>query len=63
MVISLHLHYPQLPADGLKAEIVSSDHPAFLEAESQGKEQLHKFLNNKGHLSATIFTKRWEIII
>jgi succinate dehydrogenase / fumarate reductase flavoprotein subunit len=48
---------PNYLADGLKAEKVSTDHPAFLEAETRVKEQLHKFLNNKGHLSADHFHK------
>jgi succinate dehydrogenase / fumarate reductase flavoprotein subunit len=48
---------PNFLADKLNAEKVSTDHPAFLEAETIVKEQLKKFLNSKGHLSADYFHK------
>lgn len=44
-------------ASELKAEKITTDHPAFAEAENLVKEQLQQFLNINGHLSADHFHK------
>nr|WP_294941788.1 fumarate reductase/succinate dehydrogenase flavoprotein subunit [uncultured Mucilaginibacter sp.] len=48
---------PNYLAGELKAEKITTDHPAFVEAEHAVKEQLQQFLNINGHLSADYFHK------
>ncbi|NCD70210.1 fumarate reductase/succinate dehydrogenase flavoprotein subunit [Mucilaginibacter agri] len=48
---------PNYLADELKAEKVTTDHPAFEEAEQVVKAQLDRFLQSKGTLSADYFHK------
>jgi succinate dehydrogenase / fumarate reductase flavoprotein subunit len=48
---------PNYLADEMKAEKVTTDHPAFAEAEAVVRAQLDQFLNSKGTLSADHFHK------
>jgi succinate dehydrogenase / fumarate reductase flavoprotein subunit len=48
---------PNYLAGELKAEKITTDHPAFAEAEQSVKAQLKQFLNINGHLSADHFHK------
>lgn len=48
---------PDYLADELKAEKITTDHPAFDEAEKKAKQQLNNFLSVKGKLSADYFHK------
>jgi succinate dehydrogenase / fumarate reductase flavoprotein subunit len=48
---------PNYLAGELKAEKVTTDHPAFAEAEQTVRKQLQQFLDIKGHLSADHFHK------
>ena len=48
---------PNYLAGELKAEKITTDHPAFAEAEQSVKKQLQQFLNINGHLSADHFHK------
>ncbi|HRD58666.1 MAG TPA: fumarate reductase/succinate dehydrogenase flavoprotein subunit [Ferruginibacter sp.] len=48
---------PDYLAGELKAEKITTDHPAFDEAEKKAKQQLNNFLSVKGKLSADYFHK------
>jgi succinate dehydrogenase / fumarate reductase flavoprotein subunit len=48
---------PNYLAGELKAEKITTDHPAFAEAEQSVRQQLHHFLTINGHLSADHFHK------
>jgi succinate dehydrogenase / fumarate reductase flavoprotein subunit len=48
---------PNYLADQLKSPKITIEHPAFEEAEKAVKDQLNRFLNVKGHLSADHFHK------
>ncbi|WCT14811.1 fumarate reductase/succinate dehydrogenase flavoprotein subunit [Mucilaginibacter jinjuensis] len=48
---------PNYLADEMKVEKVTTDHPAFAEAEAAVRAQLSQFLNSKGTLSADHFHK------
>jgi succinate dehydrogenase / fumarate reductase flavoprotein subunit len=48
---------PNYLSDQLKSEAVTTDHPAFAEAEKIVREELNHYLNRGGHLSADHFHK------
>jgi len=48
---------PNYLSGELKTDKVTTNHPAFIDAENNVKAQLNRFLNLKGHLSADYFHK------
>ncbi|WP_282773674.1 fumarate reductase/succinate dehydrogenase flavoprotein subunit [Phaeodactylibacter xiamenensis] len=50
-------------ADELRAGKISTDHPAFAEAETQVREQLQRFLDIKGNRTATDYHKELGLLL